>query len=577
MIGRLVPRADSETRTAWAIVWRHLKPATGRLALFTLASVAQAALVLPIIYLVHVIFDLALPKHDNGLLMLAGAGMVAANIVRAAMSLALRKWILHFTKGVIANIRGEVTAHLYALSHEYHAGADLSRTHARVIDDTERLDNALNALFSTVIPAGITAVIMAGALLFIQWDLVLALVIIAPAMWLVTRSTSGLMRRQLLKFRADYEDYAKGSLFILRNMNLTRDRAYEAGQQGEQRARIDRLAQSGEAMGMGFAWHSQANQFLTALAATIIIVLGALHVADGSMGAGALLAFYAAIGFLGTAIGGAMRGVSDVLGATQSLKALRELFESGPLCPYTGARELPRFSGAVSLRNVSFAYGDTYVLRAVSLAVGPGKRVAIVGRNGSGKSTIINLIMGLIRPESGEVCADDVAYAELDLQLLRRDIGIVRQPATVFRGSIFANIAYGSPGASLEDAIASAKLAHAHDFISALPNGYDTAVGEDGHMLSGGECQRIAIARALLGRPKLLILDEPNNHLDVQALNGLLDTLRAGGEKFGVLLISHDARAVSFADEVYELQNGVLTAIKPHPVVVASVPSPVGS
>jgi ABC-type bacteriocin/lantibiotic exporter with double-glycine peptidase domain len=199
------------------------------------------------------------------------------------------------------------------------------------------------------------------------------------------------------------------------------------------------------------------------------------------------------------------------------------------------------------------------VVRDVNLELRPGSSVAIVGPNGAGKSTVLYLILGFYRPLRGALRADGAAYDRLDLVELRRGIGVVMQHPTFFAGTVRENITYGYPEATDEEIAVAARLALADEFIQALPQGYDTPIGEGGLLLSGGEVQRIAIARALLRKPKLLILDEPTNHLESAAIHRLLDHLAALEPRPGVLIISHDREVLRYADVVHRLEDGTLS------------------
>jgi ABC-type bacteriocin/lantibiotic exporter with double-glycine peptidase domain len=196
------------------------------------------------------------------------------------------------------------------------------------------------------------------------------------------------------------------------------------------------------------------------------------------------------------------------------------------------------------------------VLRDVTLTINPGSTVALVGPNGSGKSTIGNLILGFYRPQTGELCADDQPFTELDMVHLRRQIGVVTQDPILFPGTIWENITYGAPNVSSSQVIQAAKLATAHESIDQLPKGYQTFVGEDGILLSGGQRQRIALARALLREPALLILDEPTNHLDEAGVRQLMGSLDQLGNAPTILMISHDVAIVDQAEYIYVLQAG---------------------
>jgi ATP-binding cassette subfamily B protein len=256
-------------------------------------------------------------------------------------------------------------------------------------------------------------------------------------------------------------------------------------------------------------------------------------------------------------------GVPQVLGGHEAVRRLDALLRHPDAEPYTGTGAIDH-RGDVALESVTFGYGDDPLLHDVDLRVGRGERVALFGPNGAGKSTIVNLLLGLYRPDEGRVLADGIPYDELDVVSLRRGMGVVLQDPIIFQGSVADNIAYGHPDAGSDEIRRAAEWAMADDFIKALPHGYDSDVGDDGNLLSGGQRQRIAIARALLDRPSLLILDEPTTHLDDAAIGGLLDRLCNFPGMPAVLMVSHDPEVALVAETVYHLRDGRLVRIDHH-------------
>ena len=187
-----------------------------------------------------------------------------------------------------------------------------------------------------------------------------------------------------------------------------------------------------------------------------------------------------------------------------------------------------------------------------------GKSMAIIGANGAGKSTLINLVLGFYKPESGSINLDGIPYSDIDFHHFRRSIGVVLQHPPLIPGTIRENIRYGNESRSDDEILQVSKLSLAYEFIRLLPDVFDTQIGEDGVLLSGGERQMVAIARALLRRPALLILDEPTNHLDGEAVGKIMQNLKEIDYKPAILLISHNMEVVSFAEEVRMLEHGML-------------------
>ena len=221
--------------------------------------------------------------------------------------------------------------------------------------------------------------------------------------------------------------------------------------------------------------------------------------------------------------------------------------------------ETPRFASAISLRDVSFSYGREYVLDRVSMMLPAGKFVAIVGASGAGKTTVADLVIGLLRPQRGDVWIDDLPLRDIDAKAWRNMIGYVPQDTFLFHDTIMANVTLGDREISRAQVERAIRRAEAWDFVAALPEGIDSVVGERGARLSGGERQRIAIARALIRDPALLILDEATTALDPETEAGIVATVRRLTGKVTVLSISHQPAMMRAADDVYRLENGSAT------------------
>jgi ATP-binding cassette subfamily B protein len=239
-----------------------------------------------------------------------------------------------------------------------------------------------------------------------------------------------------------------------------------------------------------------------------------------------------------------------------------------------GAVALPPVQGRVTFEDVTFRYfaSGEAVLRNVSLEATPGQTVALLGATGSGKTTIINLLPRFYDPTEGRILIDGHDLRDVTLDSLRSQIGIVLQETTLFSGTIRDNIAFGRPDATLDQVIAAAKAASAHDFITSFPQGYDTPVGERGTTLSGGQKQRVAIARALLLDPRLLILDDSTSSVDVATearIQHALDTLMKGRTSF---VIAQRISTVLNADQILVLDKGAVVARGTHTELMEDSP-----
>jgi ATP-binding cassette, subfamily B, bacterial len=555
-------------RAAWAYFIGYYRSRWIALASYAVAASLQSLLVLPVLVLIRYAFDTAIPQGQITQLFLIGAGILFIRLVGSLIGLYLRAVVLRMVKGAVCEMRQDLLAKLYALARDFYGTVDTDRIHSRIVQDTERVDNTANTLLSTIVPGILTGSALVVVLFFLNWRLVLAMIAVLPLLWLSTTITSRFVKKNVYEFQRAFETFSKGVLFVLRHMDLTRIQAFEAEERARQKEHLERLRITGERMAMSYARHAQVQANVTGFAGIAILVVGGIAVAGKIMTIGEFLAFYVAAGMLNAYVNGVIGGFPDLITGNASLVTLRGLIDAGPLVPYRGTRRIS-FAGGISLRNVVFGYGEHVVLRDFSLEIGKGSKIAIVGANGAGKSTILNLIIGFNRPASGAVLADGAAYDDLDLQHLRRSIGVVMQHPTFFSGTILDNITYGRPKASREEVRRAAHLAFADDFIMALPAGYDTEIGEGGVLLSGGECQRLAIARALVGRPNLLILDEPTNHIDVETVERLMHVLTSDLRDTTIIVISHGASVVQFADAVYQVADGMLAPLRFRPVLAS--------
>ncbi|MCU0649819.1 MAG: ABC transporter ATP-binding protein/permease, partial [Gemmatimonadaceae bacterium] len=434
--------------------------------------------------------------------------------------------------------------------------------HSRVVSDSERIDTTVTSLIAGVAPAVLSGAMLLVVLSWLDWRLLLLAAVLTPLLWLGGRATSRRVRDELAGFRAAFERYSTGASFVLRQADLIRYAVAEDAELERQADAHASLRDRGTRMAMSFAVHGQVQRLLVAVAALTVFVVGGIRVAEGELSIGAFLAFWLAAGMMHAAIESISSGVPDLLAASNSLAALRELATGAPPGARTGTT-VHTLAGVLGVRDVHFSYGERPILRGVTLEVARGSVVAVSGANGAGKSTLLHLLTGLYRPDRGVVHADGHDYATLDVRHVRRQIGVVPQHPQLFTGTLRENVAFGVPHATDADVRAALVRVGGDALLARLPEGLATRVGERGARLSGGEAQRVAMARALLGHPRVLILDEPSTHLDAGSIESLVATVRALSPQPTVVLVSHDAAVTALADTVYTLVDGQLEG-EPH-------------
>lgn len=297
-----------------------------------------------------------------------------------------------------------------------------------------------------------------------------------------------------------------------------------------------------------------------------VVALGAVLVLDGQLTVGALVAFLMLSGRVSGPLVQIVGLLNEYQEAALSIRLMKEIMDQPPeRGPHHRPARHP-IEGRITLDQVSFAYpgAATPALDRVSLDIAPGQIIGVVGRSGSGKTTLTRLIQGIEAPASGILQIDGVDIRQIDLEHLRRNIGVVLQENLLFRGTIRDNIAMARPGAAMEEVVLVARLAGAEDFIRHLPQGFDTPVQEGGTNLSGGQRQRIAIARALMGAPKVLILDEATSALDPESEQIVNRNLAAIARGRTVIVVSHRLSSLVRADRIVVLDQGRIADIGPH-------------
>lgn len=544
---------------AWRF-YRHFYRGHSRpLVASLLVSMGQSVIVVPIALLIRRIFDSTLPAGRFSELVLAGGAIVLLYALHGAATLWTRYITLVTTKTVIQKFLGELLKHCYSLSRAFYTKEDQGRLHTVMVQDTHRLDIMTNALFAQFAPAVFITAVVSAVLAYLNWFLFLVLLATFPLFILLARTIGRTTKEKVYAFHRSFERFSQGILFVLKYMDLTRSQAAEDVEMERQQAHLDDLRVTSGRMAWMRSAYISAQNVTIAVGAVLILLVGGRAVIAGTMTLGELLSFYAVVAFLRSHLYTISTVIPQIIEGDESLATLYGLMSTHQPEPYSGSERI-ELKGEIAFEAVGFGYTGEPILREVELKLRPASTQAVFGPNGSGKTTIANLILGFYCPERGHLSADGRPYRELDLVHLRRQIGVVAQNAIIFSGSVWENITYGSPEVSRQDVERASTLSNAHAFIEELPEGYDTHVGEGGVMLSGGQRQQIAIARALLGQPRLLILDEPTNHLDSNAVSKLMQNLKTLKGFTTVLILTHDKEVLREAEHVFRLSEGRIEA-----------------
>ena len=527
-----------------------------KLGLALALSLLQAALLAPLAFLTRRIFDEMLPQGRFLPLAIAAGLILLFYLLGQGVALYHRHLCLVVTKHSIQRLRNDLIEKIYALSRHFFTRGDHSEIHTAIVQDTERVDVMTNTVVSLFLPALVVAVAISSILLYLNPLLFLVTAASVPPLFWVAHRMNEKVRKKTAHFRREFKNFSGGILFAIKKFDLTRMQAAEEFEIRRQKGFVEELQRASTSMAWAISVFGAIQNSLATLVGVLVLLVGGWQVLQGRTSVGNLLSFYVALALLRDQARTLGAAAPQIAAGEESLRSLLKILAIQDASPYQGSLTL-KFRGVIRAEGLAFGYDRTEVLKGLDFTIEPGKVCVLAGPSGAGKSTLLKLLLGFYRPWRGRLWADGLSYEEIDFKDLRRQVGVILQDPFLFSGTIAENIRYGSEDVVEEDVKAAARLASADDFIQNLPRGYHTPVGEDGVRLSGGQCQRVAVARALLKAPAMLIFDEPTAHLDAESASSLMENIRAIAERATVLVVSHDRRVFSMADHVFYLDKGL--------------------
>jgi subfamily B ATP-binding cassette protein HlyB/CyaB len=516
------------------------------------------ALISPLFF--QVVIDKVLVHRSISTLEVLVIGLVAVALFETVLGILRTYLFSHTTNRIDVELGARLFRHLLALPIAYFQARRVGDSVARV-RELENIRTFLTGSALTLVIDLFFAVVFIAVMYFYSPLLTWIVLASFPLYIGISAGVTPLFRRRLdEKFQRGAENQA----FLVESVAAAETLKAMAIEPQMQRRWEEQLAgyvaASFRVSNLGNI-ASQAVQFVSKLVMAGILYFGAILVTDGDLTVGELVAFNL---LASRATGPVLRLAQiwqDFHQARLSIHRLGDILNTPPEPVYRpGQTSLPAIRGDIAFEHVTFRYrvDGPEVLHDINLSVPAGQMIGIVGPSGSGKSTLSKLAQRLFVPESGRVLVDGVDLAQVDPAWLRRQIGVVLQENVLFNRSIRDNIALADPGLPTERVVAAAKLAGAHEFILELPEGYDTIVGERGGSLSGGQRQRIAIARALIGDPRILIFDEATSALDFESERIVLQNMQEMARGRTVLVIAHRLSTLRLADRIITIERGRL-------------------
>ena len=538
---------------------RALRRNGGRLSLGIAAATLQSILLIPVPLLVQRAIDDAIKHRNRGLLVAVALTIVVITAVSGLLAVLSQRLVLSATKEATAELRRSVADRIFAEDLATLGTVDPAELHERLVADAGRLDTAAAIALRQVLPGIVLMAGLAGMLVAIDPFLALVATGAFPLVALVTRLFRPRVAAGLADNQRAYEALGRGALVAIRAQLLMRSRGTSAEERLVMHDRIGGVRETSGTRLTRVAALGALQTTMTSLASAITLVVGGLAVIDGRTTVGRLLSFFAAVAILRGPVG-TLGALTPALIEGRQSAARIEAFLRTPVMAGAHSGGVHVLRGYLRLDRVTYAYpASSPAVRGLSLSVHPGAVVALAGPNGSGKTTTLALLLGLLAPDSGQVTADGIGYGSLDLDELRRQIGVSLQHVVFLPGTVRDNMVYGRVAMSERDVDRAIADAEATSVVHSMPNGVATWLGEDGDRLSGGERQRLSIARAVIGRPAVVVLDEPSNHLPKDVVLKVLQNLRSWDRPPAVLLITHDPALIDAADEVCMLPSDPVT------------------
>jgi len=536
----------------------YLKPHKKRFALAMLCMAIFSALTGATMWLIKNIFDKIFIARDMHMLYIVTLIIPVFFLIKGIAGYGQNYLLSYITQNVVRKIRNELYEKLIGLSHVFYVNNSTARLMARVTNDVMALQNALFRVPPSIIRDGLTVIVMIGVLFYLHWKFAFIALVMFPLASLPLiqfarkmRSASREGQKQMGEVYASLQETLSGFSIIkafmqeeteIGRFHKENDKYYETQQRF---IRVD-------------ARSSPIMEFMGSLAVAFILWYGGKDVINGVWTSGSFVAFLTAAFSLYQPIKNFSQTNSLIQQALAGTERIFEILDEKPsIVDRASAVSLQQFKHTIVYNDVSFHYPEKVnVLLHISLAIKAGDIVAFVGPSGSGKTSMANLLLRFYDVNEGTITIDGVDIRDVHLQSLRSLIGIVPQETVLFNETVKYNIAYGMRSATDAEIIAAATAANAHQFISRMPQGYDTMIGERGMKLSGGERQRLSIARAILKNPPILILDEATSALDAESEQLVQSAIENLMVNRTVLMIAHRLATVRKADRIIVLDRG---------------------
>lgn len=547
----------------WRRLFGYLRPHAGAFAIAIVALLVGSAIGLAFPLVIAGIASEVVAGGDAAGLDRLILGLIALFAVQAVASF-VETWLLGVVgERVVAQLRGELYARLVTLSLDFHARRRVGELVSRLSSDVTLVRTMLTQTTTSLLSSVIVLVGSVIILFTLSPTLLLVVLLLAPALIAVAIAFGRPLQRISTQVQDTIARSTTTAEEVLSGIRVVKSYVREDWELHRYDADLRGVVSAGSRLALWRAGFGAVMGLLAFGSIAALLWYTGHQVIDGELGIGTLTGFL----LYGVAIGGSLDTIAALYGqfreGTGAVARVLEIIDTRPaILDSPGAVPLGPVAGRISFEGVTFAYEpDDPVLRGIDLELPAGETLALVGPSGSGKTTLVGLIPRLWDVSAGAIRVDGRDVRDVTVASLRGRIGLVAQEATLFGGTVRDNIRYGRLDASDAEIEAAAAAANAHDFINALPDGYDTIVGDRGSRLSGGQRQRVAIARAILKDPPILLLDEATSSLDNESerlVQEALDRLKVGRT---TIVVAHRLSTIRAADRIAVLDDGRLVEL----------------
>jgi ABC-type multidrug transport system fused ATPase/permease subunit len=589
MDGVAIQQGDEENRPGMMVLIRELlRPYRGSLAIILTAMIVQSGMTLAAPWPLKIILDnvilgrklspwmadwlkpVLVHGHREHLAALAALAVIVIAVFNAFSSYLANYFTESVGQWVANDLRMRTYHHLQYLSLRYYDTHQSGVLLSTITADVLTIQNFASSATLGIVIDLITILGMLVIMFFMNWDFTLIAVAVTPLMLLLASRFKKAVKKSTHEVRKQ-----QSNIVAVVQQDLESIRVVKAfGRQELEQEELQAVSHATVAAALKArqvkALLSPLVSIIVACCVGFVLWRGALLILAGWMTAGELTVFLSYLGSFFKPVKDLASMNNSIAQTAVAVERIRTILDADAILPEKpGAHEQP-IQGEIVFDHVAFAYDESCpVLRDVNFTVQAGQMIGVVGPTGGGKSTIMSLIPRFYDPSAGKILVDGIDVRDYRLQALRNQIGYVLQETVLFRGSVRDNIAYGREGATDEEIVTAAKLANADEFISRMPNGYQTMVGDRGDTLSGGQRQRIGIARAIIRNNPILILDEPTAALDTESERLVIEALERLMKGRTVLTIAHRLSTIRDADKIIVLKDGVVAEQGTHDQLLA--------